>query len=148
VLTELNGADATAYAIADNRTAELAEWDDEILAATLNGLALEDGLLEAAGYDEEELMAMLSELDGDGDEEIERTGAIEKALQLVPDREYAVIMCESDDEWEEMRTTLKLQSVRRGGYKKGSAFDSVGTQRVLKWSDIRTRIADDLCDTI
>jgi len=61
VRTELNGADATAYAIADNRTAELAEWDDEILAATLNGLALEEGLLEAAGYDEEELAAMLAE---------------------------------------------------------------------------------------
>jgi DNA modification methylase len=63
VRTELNGADATAYAIADNRTAELAEWDDEILAATLNGLALENGLLEAAGYDEEELAAMLAEID-------------------------------------------------------------------------------------
>jgi len=63
VRTELNGADATAYAIADNRTAELAEWDDEILAATLNGLALEEGLLEAAGYDEEELAAMLAEID-------------------------------------------------------------------------------------
>jgi DNA modification methylase len=63
VRTELNGADATAYAIADNRTAELAEWDDEVLAATLNGLALEEGLLEAAGYDEEELAAMLAEID-------------------------------------------------------------------------------------
>jgi DNA modification methylase len=49
--------------IALNRTAELAEWDDEILAATLNGLALEEGLLEAAGYDEEELAAMLAEID-------------------------------------------------------------------------------------
>jgi ParB-like chromosome segregation protein Spo0J len=67
VLTELNGADATAYAIADNRTAELAEWDDEILTATLNGLALEDGLLEAAGYDEEELAAILNAWEPDFD---------------------------------------------------------------------------------
>jgi hypothetical protein len=29
----------------------------------LNGLALEEGLLEAAGYDEEELAAMLAEID-------------------------------------------------------------------------------------
>jgi ParB-like chromosome segregation protein Spo0J len=63
VRTDLTGVDATAYAIADNRTAELAEWDDEILAATLNSLALEEGLLEAAGYDEEELAAMLAEID-------------------------------------------------------------------------------------
>ena len=59
VRTELNGADATAYAIADNRSAELAEWDDEVLAATLNGLVLEDGLLEAAGFDEDELEKLL-----------------------------------------------------------------------------------------
>jgi ParB-like chromosome segregation protein Spo0J len=146
--TELTSSDAIAYAIADNRTSELAEWDDDILAAQLQGLLTEDEeLLDAAGFDEDELAELLGG-DGNDDEEIERSGAIEKALQLVPDREYAVIMCESDDEWEEMRTTLKLQSVRRGGYKKGSAFDSVGTQRVLKWSDLRTRIADDLCDTV
>lgn len=149
IQTTLTGSDATAFAIADNRTAELAEWDDEILRATLEGLRFEDEeLLDAAGFTDEELTEILGGESESGDEEIERSGAIEKALQLVPDREYAVIMCESDDEWEEMRTTLKLQSVRRGGYKKGSAFDSVGTQRVLRWSDLRTRIADDLCDTV
>ena len=35
VRTGLTGSDATAYAIADNRTAELAEWDDDALAQTL-----------------------------------------------------------------------------------------------------------------
>jgi hypothetical protein len=67
VVTGLNGSDATAYAIADNRTAELAEWDDEVLAATLQGLLTDDeALLEAAGFSEDELAAMLGELDGDG----------------------------------------------------------------------------------
>lgn len=32
VRTDLVGADAVAFAIADNRTAELAEWDEEALA--------------------------------------------------------------------------------------------------------------------
>ena len=35
VRTELDGVDATAYAIADNRSAELAVWDDDALAQTL-----------------------------------------------------------------------------------------------------------------
>jgi hypothetical protein len=56
-----------AYAIADNRTAELASWDDDVLAAQLNGLLADDEeLLEAAGFSEDELAAMLDELDGDG----------------------------------------------------------------------------------
>ena len=38
VRTELLSSDAIAYAIADNRTAELAEWDDDALAAQLNEL--------------------------------------------------------------------------------------------------------------
>ena len=37
-ITNLEGADAIRYAIADNRTAELAEWDMETLGATLKGL--------------------------------------------------------------------------------------------------------------
>ena len=35
VRTDLIGVEATAFAIADNRTAELAEWDTEILAGAL-----------------------------------------------------------------------------------------------------------------
>jgi hypothetical protein len=67
IRTELTSSDAIAYAIADNRTSELAEWDDDILAAQLNGLLADDpDLLDAAGFDEDELAAMLDEIDGDG----------------------------------------------------------------------------------
>lgn len=48
VRSHLIGADATAYAIADNRTAELAEWDKDVLSETLEEL-------EAAGYDLEDV---------------------------------------------------------------------------------------------
>ena len=60
VSTELNGAEAIAYAIADNRTAELADWDDESLAKQLSALQIEaDELLEAAGFSAEELAALV-----------------------------------------------------------------------------------------
>jgi len=62
VVTALKGSDAISYAIADNRTAELAEWDDDVLAAQLNGLlADDDELLDAAGFTEEELAALLAD---------------------------------------------------------------------------------------
>jgi ParB-like chromosome segregation protein Spo0J len=64
--TELTSSDAIAYAIADNRTSELAEWDDDILAAQLQGLLTEDeALLDAAGFDEDELAKLLNEPDLD-----------------------------------------------------------------------------------
>ncbi len=66
----LAGAEMAAYAIADNRTAELAEWDEEILLATLEGLAVDDAeLLEAAGYDESELEGMLKKIGLDDEPE-------------------------------------------------------------------------------
>lgn len=72
IQTSLTSGDAIAYAIADNRTSELAEWDDEILAAQLNGLLTEDkDLLAAAGFTEHELegmFAMQDEWGGKGSE--------------------------------------------------------------------------------
>lgn len=66
IQTDLTGSEATAYAIADNRTAELAEWDDPVLMATLQSLEDEDReLLEACGYTEDELEKLLNQFDVD-----------------------------------------------------------------------------------
>ena len=66
VVSELTGSEMTAYAIADNRTAELAEWDDEILAASLHGLLSEsDELAMASGYDQAELEKLVGMFDVD-----------------------------------------------------------------------------------
>jgi ParB-like chromosome segregation protein Spo0J len=49
--TELSGAEAIAYALADNRTAELASWDDEVLGKSLQALR-EDGFdIGEIGFD-------------------------------------------------------------------------------------------------
>jgi DNA modification methylase len=60
VRTSLKGADATAYAIADNRTAELAEWDEEALAQQLAAIQIEDEeLAESSGFDTAEIEKMV-----------------------------------------------------------------------------------------
>jgi hypothetical protein len=56
VRTNLRGSEATAYAIADNRTAELAEWDEGALAEQLAALQIDDETLAAAtGFDASEI---------------------------------------------------------------------------------------------
>jgi len=63
VRTTLEGAQAAAFAIADNRTAELAEWDEQALMQTLTALDLEDPtLLDAAGFDKQALEEMINGL--------------------------------------------------------------------------------------
>jgi ParB-like chromosome segregation protein Spo0J len=61
-------SEARAYAIADNRTAELAEWDDTLLAAALAQVN-EDGLLGDVGFEPgemQDLIAALNKGDADG----------------------------------------------------------------------------------
>jgi ParB-like chromosome segregation protein Spo0J len=66
VRTALKGAEATAFAIADNRTAELASWDDEALAQQLAALQIEDEELAlATGYDESEIESLAGAFDVD-----------------------------------------------------------------------------------
>jgi len=68
VRTDLDPTQATAYGIADNRTAELAEWDSEVLTSLMD--SLDDEMRELLHFDEKELDAMLpkhTEPDGDAE---------------------------------------------------------------------------------
>ena len=58
VRTTLRGVDRMAYALTDNRTAELAEWDEEAILRQLEELRDQTDL-SALGFDEEELARLL-----------------------------------------------------------------------------------------
>ena len=92
-------------------------------------------------WDQEELedwgLDIIKDIDNlkDG-EEIE----IEQGVQLEPPKEYILILAEPNSlMWEDLKENLKLKMVRRGGYKKGSAFDSVSIERVIYWDDFKKR---------
>lgn len=61
VRTSLEGPDATAFAIADNRTGELAEWDPSGLGAALQSLKDIDFDFSAIGFDEKDLANLIPE---------------------------------------------------------------------------------------
>lgn len=122
---DINSAAGRGLAIADNRTSEVSiDWDANVLADLANDV----DLLEFWKGDE------LAELMGGLEEEateLNNTLLLEKAMQLKPQKEYIVLVCEEQSEFEELKLQLDLRHVRKGGYKKGSAFDAVGVQRVV-----------------
>lgn len=64
VRTQLVGSAATAFAIADNRTAELAQWDDDALNKVMASLKVEDAELAlATGIDPSEAEKSLSDVE-------------------------------------------------------------------------------------
>ncbi len=68
-LLDIDDTKAEAYAIADNRTGLLSQWDDKILTESLQKLQ-ENGDLSLSGFDDLELEKMLSFQSGDAFEKI------------------------------------------------------------------------------
>jgi ParB-like chromosome segregation protein Spo0J len=110
------------------------EFDFDMLANYYD----QDQLMEW-GFSEKELLYLSydDEIDGlDEDDEIE----LPQSVQLEPPKEYIIILCEPNSvEWEQLKMKLKLGLVRKGGYKKGSAFDSISTERVLTYKNFIER---------
>lgn len=61
VRTDLLGAEAVAYAIADNKTTDTSEWDEDGLAAVLQGL--DEELIRATGFERGEIDGLLRALE-------------------------------------------------------------------------------------
>lgn len=66
VETTLEGAELRAFAIADNRTAELAEWDRAALAVALAAIKAETDDVGLTGFTEAEMKALADEVPGGG----------------------------------------------------------------------------------
>jgi DNA modification methylase len=70
----MSGGEAVAYGIADNRTAELAEWDREQLAELLTTLKDDDaGMFDATGFAQDDLDSILRSIEPAADTEEPKT---------------------------------------------------------------------------
>ena len=125
--TDLTDEEKQRFIISDN--VGFGEWEWDILANEWDtNKLIEWGL---------DLPDLIDKME-DGDE-IE----LEQSVQIEPPKEYILIMAEPNSvEWEEIKESLKLKMVRRGGYKKGSAFDAVALERVINWGDFKERYAN------
>ena len=115
------------FIIKDNSS--FGDWDWDVIA---NEWDLE--LINDWGVD----LPLNDQIDQlEDDDEIE----LPQSVQLEPPKEYILIMAEPNSvDWEELKETLKLKMVRRGGYNKGSGFDAVSLERVLYWDEFKKRI--------
>jgi ParB-like chromosome segregation protein Spo0J len=108
---------------------QLKEWDGEEL--------------EAWGLDVPELKAIDESEEGD---EIK----IPKSLQVIPKKEYILIMADEDsEEWQELQNIFKCGLVRQGGCKIGSSSDKVGRgiERVFDLKTFKERVLNEFSDS-
>jgi hypothetical protein len=72
---------------------------------------------------------------------------IEKSLQVIPKKEYILIMADEDSqEWEELKQIFNCGLVRQGGCKIGSTSDKVGTglERVFDLKTFKERVINEI----
>jgi len=106
VVVDEDNVSATAFAIADNRTAELADWDLESLSGSLSALREEEFDLGLLGWDEHELKPLFDadwdaaqDLGGGGFEGVELSGASNDFVVLKFARDARVTMTRFFEEW-------------------------------------------------
>tara|TARA_R110000823_G_scaffold303153_1_gene424485 strand:+ start:102 stop:755 length:654 start_codon:yes stop_codon:yes gene_type:complete len=138
-LSHLTDAQKRAYVLADNRIALSSGWDSEMLANELSDLHADEFDMALLGFDADELATLMG-LDEESKRDEELKTAVAQSLQVIPGKEYCVILCDGETEWAELRRLLGLGLVSRGGYKDGSPFNSVGAERVITMQRLLERI--------
>ena len=136
IITDLSEDKQREFLIKDNTSG--GEWDWKVLA---NEWDSEE--LEAWGLDVPELKAIDNAEEGD---EIK----IPKSLQVIPKKEYILIMADEDsDEWQELQQIFKCGLVRQGGCKIGSSSDKVGRgiERVFDLKTFKERVLNEFSDS-
>jgi hypothetical protein len=122
------------FLIKDNTSG--GEWDFEMLANEWDVEQLEDW-----GLDVPELKAIDNSEEGD---EIK----IPKSLQVIPKKEYILIMADEDsDEWIELQQIFQCGLVRNAGAKIGGTADHKSTERVFDLKTFKERVLNEFSDS-
>jgi len=133
IVTDLSEEKQREFLIKDNTSG--GEWDWEVLANEWNAQELEEWGLDLPI---EEKIENLEE-----GEVLE----IPKSLQVIPKKEYILIMADEDsDDWEELKQIFSCGLVRQGGCKIGSTSDKAGTglERVFNLKTFKERVINGL----
>ena len=110
----------------------MAESNGQNLQELLRQIEFSDQSLQALMEDIADEAHLFDDEDGTEVQKSQSGESAPKSDQLFPNREYIVVVCEDANEWQEVQNLLDLKQVRRGGYKPGSPFESVGIERVIK----------------
>ena len=119
------------FIIKDN--VSFGEWDWNMIANEW-----EDQEVESWGLD----LPISEQIDNSVEDEIIE---ITNSLQVIPKKEYIIIMAdESSDEWDELKTIFKCETVRMGGCRLGSSSEQIGTERVFDLETFKKRVLNGL----
>jgi len=135
-ISPLDDREAQAYVIADNRTAELGSYDEDLLGDMLKRLA-EEGNLSATGYDAGDVDKYLRDLQR---RETKVKAEIEFATELLESHNYVVLYFDNDLDWSSACTKFGIETVKAPDATE--TYDRRGVGRIIRGGPVLGRIAD------
>lgn len=134
---DLDDKPARELAYADNRVTEIdLDWSAaQLVQDAAQGIDLDQF------FRPDELDALLRAEETANQAEPDVT-IFEQAVQLMPPKEYLVILCNDDAEFDQLRLRLQLKTVKRGGYADTSALNALGVERVIPAQRLLERLKD------
>ena len=157
VRTDLEGSQATAFGIADNRTSELAEWDGEVLGSLLD--SLDDELRDILAFDEKELADLIpdSPVDIVEDEVPEPpTEPVTKHGDMILLGDHR-LLCGDSTNAEDVERLMDGEKINvavtsppyasQRKYDESSGFKPIHPDKYVEWFDgVQKQVADNLAD--
>lgn len=123
---DLNDKDASAYTIADNRLAEMSNWDFALLMEELQNMDSE--IRNIVGFDDHEFEKMLNDSNDENSE-----AEVHFTEELMEAHNYVVLYFDNEIDWLNLQTLYPLKTVKALDSRPG--FEKQGIGRVVRGTD-------------
>jgi ParB-like chromosome segregation protein Spo0J len=131
VADDLNEEQIKAFRIMDNKSAQYAEWDYELLLEEIADLDEMDFDIDLTGFKEVELDEIIEELAGEQRKEMEEEKPeIEFSDELLEEHQYVVLKFDNSMDWQVAQELFGLRTVK-ALWSKGDDFQRAGIGRVI-----------------
>lgn len=137
-----------AYRIMDNRSAEIASWDTDLLFKEIMDIIEDESVpLEITGFNVDELAVELGiqlkkEEKATKAKEKELLGDMEFAEELLESHNYVVLYFDNELDWQAAKDKLNLTQVEWNKGMNGEKFEKHGLGRVIKGAPIIARLKE------
>ncbi len=113
-MVELSALDKTAYALIDNRAAELADWDDDILKGQLAALQIDGFNIDELGFGD----FNFEDLNIEGEDDVNIEPDCEFSAEISGKDNYFIVLCRDSDEFKALYEKMNLEPVKMNLSKK------------------------------
>jgi hypothetical protein len=134
VVVDVDDQKALKIVLADNRTADLGDYNTDLLQKLLEDL--ED--FEGTGYSEADIAELEAAINADP---LPERPEVEFSLALRESNNYVILMFDNDLDWQAAITTFNLTTVKAWDSRKG--FSRMGIGRVVRGADIVRKLNGD-----